>query len=145
MPKRWWRSFAINTVTYHPSTERFTYRLTLLWGLWLALPFPTFQSARGLSVLATLASESMWAALFILVGWKLRRSCKIKKLKDIRDSMFGAFILWLLTTCTIIVSNPIGTGTVVYGFIVYIIWWGYITSAERYKYRSMDQDDTLTI
>ncbi len=149
LPKRVWRKLAIKTITYAPSMERFTYRITLLWGIWLLIPFnlfmppyvDTFDVGKGFYVLNVLAPEEIWGLLFALVGLRLYRATKLKKLKDIRDSMFGAYILWQLTAITIMFSNFIGTGTVVYGFITFNIWWGYITISERFNSRRPETYD----
>lgn len=150
LSRRMWSNLAVKTITFVASVERFTYRITLLWGIWLIIPFylfvppyvDTFDVSRGLTLLNLFAREEVWGLVFILVGLRLYRATKLSNLKDVRDSMFGAFILWLFTAITIALSNPIGTGTVVYGFIVYNIWWGYITTAKRFKIRGPNIYDT---
>lgn len=41
---------------------------SILWGIWLLLPYDTFGSSRVYSVMATVAPEIWWGTFFLFIG-----------------------------------------------------------------------------
>lgn len=118
-----------------PDPEPFMAALTYLWGLWLLNPWvDTFATGRGYDAMKHIASETVWGTLFLIMGAKMQYAISVKSLKKRRDSCFGLLILWGFIAATIVYSNPLSTGTVVYPLIAAFLTWLYLWLAQQYHF-----------
>jgi len=128
-----WQYIEKQTSTFTTTFNTFLYQLVFLWGLWLINPYiDTFSSGRGFTAMQHIAPEEVWAVLFIFKGIRIWYAFHVGNIKLQRDVLFGAFILWGFATVTIVISNPYGTGSVVYPLITYYIWRAYMAKAHDY-------------
>jgi hypothetical protein len=135
------RRTAVNVFTHTPNFERFMYRLSILYGLWLLNPFSTtFSLGRGYAVAASIAPEYVWGLLFTGLGVRLWYATHVANLRSIKDGMFGVFIIWTFFTIMLVVANPWTTGTPMYSFLCYNIFWSYLTLSQRYTYTIFTED-----
>lgn len=135
------RRVAIAVTTHTPNFERFMYRLSILYGLWLINPFSaTFAIGKNFTVAATIAPEYVWGLLFIGLGVRLWHATRTVHLRGIMDCMFGVLIIWTFFTAMLIISDLWSTSTPIHSFICYNIFWSYLTLSQRYRYVNSIED-----
>lgn len=134
------RRMKFEAVTFEPNAVRFFYRLTFLHGIWL-LFINALDGARGFALLSTFGPHYAWGLFFLFMAGRLYYAERTRNIKTLRDALFGASILWLFITISIVVSNSRSIGIVLYGFITYNLLWLYISVAERYRLRQLHVPD----
>lgn len=116
------------------------YRLTYFWGLFLLLPFNTFQNPI-FTVMHAYAPEWFWGALVFGVGIRLRSAVNSKRTKRIRDALFGIMVLWLFITTMLCVASSYGTNWVVYPLLTYYMAREYLIYSVRYSVLKQETEE----
>lgn len=93
------------------------------WGLQLMLPWSTFTSAIGYQAMSALAPEAAWGGLLLWVGFTQVGSYLLNHWRVRIASSLGAVMLWAFLGVLFGLSNPQGTGIVVYPFLAATTAW----------------------
>lgn len=131
--------YSTRLVNTRPSPSRYYYRLTCLWGLFLLLPFSTFDNP-AFVIMREYAPKWFWGTLIFLIGYRLRSAFLSGRTQHIRDALFGTTVLWLYITTMIVVANTHGTGVVVYPLLTYYIAREYLIYSARYSILKQEKD-----
>jgi len=88
-----------------------------VWGLWVALPFDSFDSAKVSTILNKIGSEWMWGLFALSVGvlWLLCKNLRCRAILAIISMVF-----WTVISFTYILSNYSSTATGAYPVAVFI-------------------------
>lgn len=132
---------ALAVTTHTPNFERFMYRISILYGLWLMNPFSArFTNNKDYKVAIAIAPEYIWGVLFTCLGIRLWYAVRSKHMRGIMDCMFGILILWTFFTAMLIISDFWSVDTPIHSFICYNIFWSYLSLAQRYRYINQIED-----
>lgn len=103
------------------------YGLMMLgWGVQLLLPWDTFRTGLGYAVLAHLAPEWVWGALMFWIGVTKIGAYFLDHLRVRAAVTIGAVMMWTFLSVAFGLSNPAGTGIVVYPVLAFtsaLIFW----------------------
>lgn len=93
------------------------------WGLWLLLPWNTFESVASYAFMSTLLPERTWGVLFLVVGGlQSLAMCGNVHLFRYPAAVFS-MVLWVSVSLMFFASNPGAYGPILYGLLAASQWW----------------------
>lgn len=97
--------------------------LMFAWGLQLLMPWGTFTSAPGYRAMAALAPEAIWGGVLIWIGFTQVGAYLMDHWRVRLASSLGAVMVWVFLGVLFGVTNPYGTGIIVYPFLSLMTAW----------------------
>lgn len=89
--------------------------MTIVWGLFLLLPFAAFQTSVGYRTMARLAPEEAWGIVLIGIGGLALLVRRQRVAQRLTTAVLTA--LWIAISGGFLLANPASTAAVVYGWI----------------------------
>lgn len=97
--------------------------LMFAWGLQLLAPWGTFTSATGYRAMAALAPEAVWGGMLAWIGITQVGSYLFDHWRVRVASALGACMAWTFLGVLFGITNPYGTGIIVYPFLAAMCAW----------------------
>lgn len=82
---------------------------TLFWGLWVAMPWASFDSSR-FTVLAAIAPEVVWGIIAISVGYVMTVGVMKHSFKSLSRGAFVGFLHWIIISTAYFWADWTSTG-----------------------------------
>lgn len=104
--------------------------LMLGWGVQLLMPWDTFHTGIGYMVLSQLMPELAWGVLLSWAGFTQIGAYLLNQWRVRLASSLGACMAWAFLAVAFGVSNPYGTGIIVYPFLALVsalVFWRVLT------------------
>lgn len=97
----------------------------LAWGIWVGLPFVSF-GVPAYAIMGRLATESIWAAMFVYGGFSVLLGTFTKDIEWIRRGTFVGFLLWMVVAILGCIADPTATAVVTRSVIALMHAWVYV-------------------
>jgi hypothetical protein len=106
--------------------------MMLAWGVWLLMPWATFASSKGFAGMALIGSlggywsvnpEIPWGILLAWIGITEIGALVLDQYRVRFLSAVGASMAWTFMSVTFAVSNPQGTGVIIYPGLALVAAW----------------------
>lgn len=99
--------------------------VALGWGIVLLMPWSTFSTSPSFNAMAY-APEWLWGFLLLWIGLTQLGALLLDHRRPRRWSALGATFIWVFLSVGFFVSNPYGTGVVVYPALAASAGWAYL-------------------
>lgn len=99
--------------------------VALGWGLVLAMPWETFDTSASFEAMSILP-EWLWAGTMLWLGITQLGALVLDHRRPRRWSALGATAVWAFLAVGFAISNPYGTGIVVYPCLSAAAGWAYL-------------------
>lgn len=108
-----------------------TYGVLLIgWGVQLLMPWDTFRTGVGYTVLAQLMPESAWGLVLAWIGFTQVGAYMLDHWRVRLIATLFAVMVWTFLSVAFGVANPYGTGVIVYPTLAFtsaIVFWRLVT------------------
>jgi hypothetical protein len=127
----------MNKITYFKFTEFALALLTMLWGVWLLMPWEVYSTSGVFTIMSDIVSENLAGAIMAISGgmWLFLAFSK-NRLNIRRFLLLFIIFLWVIIDVVYILGNFASTATVVNSVIVVLITKAYIEILEELKAKS---------
>ncbi len=97
-----------------------------LWGLWLLLPWDTFEPSPGFSVMRVLAPEWGWGLVMTFIGISQLYALLIDERRPRLNFSLMASAAWVFIATAVGWANPTGTGVIIFSMFALSAFWAFL-------------------
>ena len=111
----------------HPQTlETIMGAQSVLWSMWLLLPYRTFESSTVYTVMASVANEEVWGSYFLLLG-AIQLFAMHRLSRKIRTMVsFVMMFSWIFMDWGFWASGSSSAAAITYMMFVLIAIWSFV-------------------
>lgn len=114
--------------------------VTMVWALWLILPFDTFVSSPSYALFRLLAgsaiwgiepAETIWAVVALIIGYGQWRAARTRRHEARRAFCFIALLFWLLIAGAMIAANSTDPMIGIAGTLAVKCGWAHLRNGKN--------------